>query len=54
MFTIYSYMGKKQITKKLSKAGLALAVFSSFSFKDQSPSASEGQGASFYPWIKVV
>ena len=46
---------KKQRTERRSpKAGLALAVFSSFRFKDQTPRASEGPGASSCFWIKVV
>lgn len=45
---------KKRAERRSPKAGLALAVFSSFRFKDQTLTASEGPGASSCFWIKVV
>lgn len=45
--------GKKQ-KRSLPKAGVALAVFSSFSSKDQNPRTSEDQGVGSCPWIKAV
>lgn len=47
-------MEEKKRAERRSPKGLALAVFSSFRFKDQTLTASEGPGASSCFWIKVV